>query len=74
MVFPLNSKLKVTNLSKTKYGSVVIDGKVHYNIGYLESIEVKKSENKINFIRFEENYIKRVREKLLRFNLDDRDE
>ena len=74
MVFPLNSKLKVTNLSKSKKGSVVIDGKVHYEIGYKESIEIEKSEEKINFIRFSENYIIRVREKLLRFNPDDIDE
>ncbi len=74
MVFPLNSKLTVTNLSKTKYGSIVIDGKVHYNIGYKESIEIKRSDDKINFIRFTENYITRVREKLLRFNPDDLDE
>ncbi|MCE7742011.1 MAG: NAD(+)/NADH kinase [Candidatus Heimdallarchaeota archaeon] len=74
MVFPLSSKLKVTNLSKTKFGSVVIDGKVHYNLGHNDSIEIKQSEDKINFIRFEENYITRVREKLLRFNPDDTDE
>lgn len=74
MVFPLNSKLKVTNLSKTKNGSVVIDGKEHYKIGYKESIEIEKSEEKIKFIRFSENYITRVREKLLRFNPDDIDE
>ena len=74
MVFPLTSKLNVTNLSKTKNGSVVIDGKVHYNLSYKESIEIKQSEDKINFLRFEDNYITRVREKLLRFNPDDVDE
>lgn len=74
MVFPLHSKLKVKNMSKTKFGSVVIDGKVHYNLGYSEFIEVERSEDKINFVRFKENYITRVREKLLRFNPDDVDE
>ena len=74
MVFPLNSKVKVVNGSKYKNGVVVIDGKVYYDLNYKESITIEKSDEKINFIRFTENYITRVREKLLRFNPDDIDE
>ena len=74
MIFPLKSKLCVMNVSKTKKCNVAIDGKVHQNLGYKESIEIEKSEDKIKFIRFTDNYITRVREKLLRFNPDDVDE
>lgn len=74
MIFPLKSKVKVTNASKSRNGSVVIDGKTYYYLGYKESIEVEQSQENINFIRFSDNYITRVREKLLRFNPDDDDE
>ena len=58
-------------MSKHRDGGVVIDGLSLYSIEYGEFIEVTKSENKIKFIRFSDNYITRVREKLLRFNPDD---
>ncbi|TFG10858.1 NAD(+)/NADH kinase [Candidatus Heimdallarchaeota archaeon] len=74
MVFPLNSTLKVVNGSKYKNCVVVIDGKVYYDLDHKESIIIQKSDEKINFVRFTENYITRVREKLLRFNPDDVDE
>ena len=69
MVFSLESTIKVTNLSEYRSGSVVIDGKTYFSLGYKESIEIRKSSEKISFIRFTDNYIPRVREKLLRFNL-----
>ncbi len=69
MVFSLESTIKVTNLSEYRSGSVVIDGRTYFSLGYKESIEIKKSSEKISFIRFADNYVPRVREKLLRFNL-----
>ncbi len=69
MVFSLESTIKVTNLSEYRSGSVVIDGKTYFSLGYKESIEIRKSSKKISFVRFSDNYVPRVREKLLRFNL-----
>ena len=71
MVFSLDSKIKVTNMSKHRDGGVVIDGLSPYRLEYGEFIEITKSENTIKFVRFTENYITRVREKLLPFNPDD---
>lgn len=71
MVFSLDSTIKVTNMSKHRDGGVVIDGLSLYSIKHGESIEITKSNDKIKFIRFTDNYITRVREKLLPFNPDD---
>ena len=74
IVVPTSAKITVKNLSKYRAGKVVIDGQSYYSLGYKESIRVGKSSDSINFVRFSENYVTRVREKLLRFNPDDIDE
>jgi len=74
MVVPATAKITVKNLTKYRAGKVVIDGQSYYSLGYKESIKVKKSDEHINFVRFSENYVTRVREKLLRFNPDDSNE
>ncbi|MFW9851756.1 MAG: NAD(+)/NADH kinase [Candidatus Thorarchaeota archaeon] len=74
IVIPSGKKIKIKNLSKYRAGKVVIDGKSYYSLGYKESISVSESKDKINFIRFSDNYIERVREKLLKFNFDDLNE
>ena len=74
IVIPSDREIRIKNLSKYRAGKVVIDGKSYYSLGYKESISVSKSEDKINFIRFSDNYIERVREKLLKFNFDDLNE
>jgi NAD kinase len=61
-------------LSKYRAGKVVVDGQSYYSIGYDEKITVSKAEEKISFVRFSDNYIMRVREKLLRYSPDDFDE
>ncbi len=74
IVIPSDKEIKIKNLSKYRAGKVVIDGKSYYSLGYKESISVSESKDKINFIRFSDNYIERVREKLLKFNFDDLNE
>jgi len=74
MVIPFDAKIAVTNLSKYRAGKVVVDGQSYYSIGYNETISVVKAEDQINFVRFSDNYVLRVREKLLRYNPDDFDE
>jgi len=74
IVIPSDKEIKIENLSKYRAGKVVIDGKSYYSLGYKESITVSDSEDKISFMRFSDNYIERVREKLLKFNFDDLNE
>jgi len=74
MVISSDVKLSLVNLSEYRAGHVVIDGKTYYSIGYKESIDITISDDQILFLRFSENYVKRVREKLLKFNPDDFDE
>ncbi|MHA2357736.1 MAG: NAD(+)/NADH kinase [Candidatus Heimdallarchaeaceae archaeon] len=74
MIVPFDAKITVTNLSKYRAGKVVVDGQSYYSIGYDEKITVSKAEEKISFVRFSDNYIMRVREKLLRYSPDDFDE
>ena len=74
IVIPSSAKIMIKNLSKYRAGKVVIDGQSYYSLGYKETIKVEKSDESINFVRFSDNYVSRVREKLLRFNPDDIDE
>lgn len=74
IVMSSDKEIKIKNLSKYRAGKVVVDGKSYYSLGYKESITVSKSDDKINFMRFSDNYIERVREKLLKFNFDDLNE
>ncbi|MCG3221754.1 MAG: NAD(+)/NADH kinase [Candidatus Heimdallarchaeota archaeon] len=74
IVVPSTAKITVKNLSKYRAGKVVIDGQSYYSLGYKETIKVEKSNESIGFVRFSESYVSRVREKLLRFNPDDKDE
>ncbi|MCG3225327.1 MAG: NAD(+)/NADH kinase [Candidatus Heimdallarchaeota archaeon] len=74
IVVPSTAKITVKNLSKYRAGKVVIDGQSFYSLGHKETIKVDKSNESINFVRFSDNYVTRVRDKLLRFNPDDIDE
>ena len=64
-------QITITNLSKYRAGHVVIDGAKYYSLGHGESITVNKSHDKIGFLRFSNNYVDRVRDKLLKYNPDD---
>jgi NAD+ kinase len=74
IVVPSTAKITIKNLSKYRAGKVVIDGQSYYSLGHNETIKVDKSNESINFVRFSDNYVNRVRDKLLRFNPDDIDE
>ena len=65
IVFSTDTVVTVTNEAKFRTGIVVVDGQAHYTLGYNENVKIYKSGEKIRFIRFSDNYIKRVRNKLL---------
>ncbi|MHA1708080.1 MAG: NAD(+)/NADH kinase [Candidatus Heimdallarchaeaceae archaeon] len=71
MVASLDTEIKITNVSKYRAGNVIIDGKMYYSLGNNESVIASKSEEKISFIRFSNNYVPRVREKLIRYDPND---
>jgi len=71
LVVPPETEIKVINASKYRDGNVVIDGEIYCKLKYEESITVTKSEKKVNFVRFSDNYVERVREKLLKLDPDD---
>lgn len=71
IVISSSVQLKITNMSKYRAGHVVIDGATYYSLGTNESITVQKSTDKIGFLRFSDNYVDRVKDKLLKYNPDD---
>ncbi len=71
LVISSSVKLTITNLSDYRAGHVVVDGATYYSLGNGESITVQKSTDKIGFLRFSENYVERVKNKLLKYDPDD---
>ncbi|MBY8999347.1 MAG: NAD(+)/NADH kinase [Candidatus Heimdallarchaeota archaeon] len=71
LVISSNVRITITNLSVYRAGHVVIDGATYYSLGNGESISVVRSTDKIGFLRFSDNYVERVRDKLLKYNPDD---
>ncbi len=74
MVISSDVKITISNLSEYRAGHVVIDGKTYYRIGYNESVNITRSGDQILFLRFSDNYVSRVREKLLKYDPDDYNE
>lgn len=65
IVFPPNSQITV-EIIKPRNAMVVIDGDYQRSIGdYEAKVKVKISEHRSRFIRFEHNFYKRLRERLL---------
>ena len=71
LVISSDVEITVTNISQYRSGHVIIDGATYYSLGYGESITIGKSTDKIGFLRFSNNYVDRVRDKLLKYNPDD---
>ncbi len=71
LVISSDVKLTITNLSDYRAGHVVVDGATYYSLGHGESITVQKSTDKIGFLRFSDNYVERVKNKLLKYDPDD---
>ena len=71
LVVPPETEIKVINASKYRDGTVVLDGEIYCKLKCGESITVTKSEKKVKFVRFSNNYVERVREKLLKLDPDD---
>jgi len=65
LVLSPDTVVKVTNEAEFRTGIVIVDGLSHYTLEKDEHVIITKSKEIIRFIRFSENYIKRVRKKLL---------
>lgn len=71
LVISSDVTLTITNMSDYRAGHVVVDGATYYSLGNGESITVQKSTDKIGFLRFSDNYVERVKGKLLKYDPDD---
>ncbi|MHA1684967.1 MAG: NAD(+)/NADH kinase [Candidatus Heimdallarchaeaceae archaeon] len=71
VVISPDSTITITNLSKYRAPNVIVDGQLYYTLGYKESIMVTRSPDIIRFIRFTDNFVDRVRSKLIKLNPDD---
>lgn len=65
-VVPLNKKIGIKLLPKTKKSKIVIDGESPQNVTLESEIIITKSEKKARFIRFGESFYQMVRLKLVR--------
>lgn len=65
-IVPLQKKIKMTVLPKSKDSKLVIDGRISYTVNQDSEIIVTGSEKKARFIRFGESFYQMVRLKLIR--------
>ena len=65
-VIPLNKKISVKLLPKSKDSKIVIDGESAQSITLDSKIEINASEKKARFVRFGESFYQMVRLKLVR--------
>lgn len=65
-VIPLQKKIQLQVLPKSKETKLVIDGNVAVDVSTNQKITVKRSEKKARFIRFGESFYQMVRLKLVR--------
>lgn len=65
-VIPLQKKIQLQVLPKSKETKLVIDGNIEVDVSTNQKITVKRSEKKARFIRFGESFYQMVRLKLVR--------
>lgn len=71
IVISPNSKVAITNLSKYRIPQVLVDGQKYCSLEHNEKVIVTKSSDDVKFIRFQDNFLERVRSKLIKLSPED---